>query len=118
MDALHEIELQVLQLLALVIGSAIVWALQKVAAWVGLKLDAHRIDMLNAAVDKAMTFGVTKADAVIRANGWDHVDSKNQVIDFALNAIEDRFSDTLKANKIDLTDAASRAILMQMMERM
>lgn len=114
----HELELQILQLLALIIGALVIIALRRVAEFVGVKLDAHKLDMLNSVVDKAMSFAVTQADATIREKGWDHVDSKNRVIDFALQGMEDKFSDTLKANNVDLTNPGDRALLMQMMERM
>lgn len=118
MNALQELELQALQLVGLVVGGLLILALKKAAAWVGLKLRTDQIDNLNVAIDKAMTFGVTKADDVIREKGWDNIGSKNAVIGFALNTIEDKFSHTLADSGLDLTDAGSRETVMQIMERM
>lgn len=114
----HQIEVQLLQAVGIIVGAAAIYALQRAASWFGFKLKADQVAMLNSAVDKAVTYGVTQADAMIRDKGWDHIESKSQVISFALNAIEDKFADTLKANDIDLTRAGDRERLMQMMERM
>lgn len=115
---LSGIELQVLQGVGVVVGAAAIYAAQRVASYFGLKLKADQITMLNSAVDKAMTLGVTQADNVIREKGWDHVDSKNAVVNFALGTVEDKFADALKANGIDLTQAGDREQLMAMMQRM
>jgi uncharacterized membrane protein len=118
MDALHQIEVQILELVALAVGSVAVLALQRLAAWFRIKLRADQVDMLNAAVDKVMTLGVTKASDVIRDRGWDHVDSKNAVINFAIGAIGQKFESTLADNGVDLDDPARRLKLIDMMERM
>src|SRR5712691_9983075 len=89
---LHQIEFEILQALGIVVGSGVVWLLQRALAWMKIRLSAERQAALTTAVDKMMTLGVTKADSIIRDRGWDHIDSKNAVINFALPALETRFS--------------------------
>lgn len=117
-NSLHQIELQILQLLGIAVSSGVLWLLQRAVAWFNLKLTAERQARLASAVDKMMTLGVTKADDIIRERGWDHIDSKNAVINYALPALETRFSDTLTSAGIDLSDQKSRIGLINMMERM
>lgn len=115
---LQQIELQILQLFALIVGAMVVYALKRLAELLGIKLSQNKVDMLNSAVDKAMTYAVTQAAGEIAAKGWDHVDSRNAVINTAINVISDKFADTLKANGVDLSNLDDQARVMQMMERM
>lgn len=115
---IHDIELQILQLLALIIGSLIILALKRMLSYLHIQLDANRSAALEAAVNKAMTFGVTQADAEIRAKGWDHPDVKNSVLQFGLVQLGSAFGDTLSRAGIELDDPICRLQLESMMERM
>lgn len=118
MDTLHQFELEILQLLGVAIGSLILLALQRVLAWLHITLTAARQAALAGAVDKMMTLGVTQADRIIRANGWDHPDSKNAVINLALSGVETKFQTTLANAKINPDDPVDRLKLTEMMERL
>lgn len=113
-----QIELQVLQVLGALIGAVILWLLKQALAWFKIRLTADRQALLASAVDKMMTLGVVRADGMIRDRGWDHVDSKNAVINYALPALETKFSDTLEAAGVDLNDPVGRARIVDQMERM
>lgn len=113
-----QIEHEILQLLTMAVGAGILWLLKMAIAYLGHTLTADRQHALNIAVDKMMTFGVAKADTWIRDRGWDHIDSQNAVINFALPALKTKFEDTLSANGIDLRKDADRVRIVEMMQRM
>jgi hypothetical protein len=116
---LHQVEFEILQLLGILVGSLVLWLLQRALVWVGIRLKADRQAQLASVVDKVMTWGVTKADDIIRKRGWDHVESKNAVImDYALPRIQVRFKETLASAGIDLDNQQHRIQLIDMMERM
>ena len=55
--------------------------------WLNAKLGSARIELsastkaeLEDAVGKALAFGFTQGEGIIRAKGWDHVDTKNAVL--------------------------------------
>lgn len=113
-----QIEHEILQLLTMAVGGALLWLLKQAIGYLGHTLTADKQHALNVAVDKMMTFGVAKADALIRARGWDHIDTQNAVLNFALPALKTKFEDTLSANGIDLRKDADRIRIVEMMQRM
>lgn len=115
---LGQIELQVLQIVGVVVGAAILWLLKRALAWVGIRLSVEKQAALGSAVDKMMTLGVTQADSVIRADGWDHVNTKNAVINAAMSGLETKFSGTLLTAGINPNNPADRMKLTDMMSRM
>lgn len=118
MDALHQLELDLLYMLALLIGTLVLWLLKRAIAFFGIQLTADRNKLLESTVNKGMTWAVTAADDVIREKGWDHIDSKNVVINTALPAIQERFAETMTKLGVDLSNPEDREKLAEMMERM
>jgi hypothetical protein len=114
---LQQLELEVLQAIGIVAAAGLLYLAQRAAAYFKIQLNATRLAMLDSAVDKVMTLGVAKADDIIREKGWDHVDSKSAVLNFAINTIGGKFNDTLKANGVNLADPSCRVALMDQMER-
>ena len=115
------IENEVLKYFAALIGLVIVWGLQRAIAWLGLKLNAERQAQLSSAIDKMLTFGVTKAEQIIAEKGWDHIDSKNAVMNVALDALLARFPETIENAGLDPSPSpmnADRARLLMQMQRM
>lgn len=109
---------EVLQLLALVLGGLATWVLKRLLSWIGLKLRADRLAMLQQVIDKAMMLGVVKAEEVIREKGWDSLDAKHSVINVAIPVLEEKFRDTLKENGLDTNDPTDRLRIYEQMERM
>jgi hypothetical protein len=115
---LKQIEMQILTWLAILIGSLVLYALKHLVAWLGLKLDSDRQAQLGEAVGKAMTWAVTQSMATIAAKGWDHIDSKNAVIEAALKVLPTKFPDALAGMGLDINNPEDRVKIAEMMERM
>lgn len=109
---------ELLQLLGLVIGSLLIWLLKRVIAWVGLKLRADQSAMLTAAVDKAMTLAVVRAERLIEERGWAAPESRHEVLTRAVPILEEKFRDTLRDNGLNPTSQGDRQRIYEMMERM
>jgi hypothetical protein len=112
------VENEVLKYLAAFVGTGLLWLIKRAITWVGLKLSAERQAALIGAVDKMLTFGVTKAEQVIAQKGWDHVDSKDAVIRVALQALPEKFPDAVAGAGLDLKNPVDHAAVADMMERM
>lgn len=118
MDQLHQLELEILYLLGILVASLVIWALKRLAAIFGVQLNANKQALLESIVNKGMTWAVTRTDDTIREKGWDHIDSKNAVINWAIPFIHGRFDDSLKKIGLNLNNDADRLRLEDMMERM
>lgn len=109
---------EILQLLALIIGGLFTWLLKRTLSWIGLKLRADRLAMLQQVIDKAMMLGVVKAEDTIREKGWDSLDARHSVINVAIPILEEKFRDTLSENGLDLSKPVDRLKVYEQMERM
>lgn len=65
--------------------------------------EAQKAELEDVA-GKALTWGITKASELIKAKGWDHLDSQNLVINAAGAYAVTQFPDAMKRAGIDLTD--------------
>jgi len=100
---LSSIETEVLQALGIVLFSLLSLAAQKFVAWLKLKNGAQVQAAIDGAADKAINFGVMKAQEKIRAEGWDSVSVQNQVAATAVSYVADKFPEALKSAGIDPT---------------
>jgi hypothetical protein len=76
-------------------------------------------DNWNTTLNNAVTYGVQASTAVIAAKGWDHVDSKNAVLNSALLYITSHNPKALAKVSLtpDLGNEDNRAMLRQALER-
>lgn len=113
---LSAIETELLQGLGIVL-LALALACSKLAlSWLNAKLGAARIELsastkaeLEDAAGKALAFGFTQAEGIIRAKGWDHIDTKNAVLAAATSYAIGQFPDVLKRAGIDVSNPVAAA---------
>jgi hypothetical protein len=117
-DLVHDIEIEVLKGIAILIGSGILWGLKWGLNYLGIKLSEARMAAVERAVDKSMTLAVTQLGDVIHEKGWDHIETRNAVVSRAMEVVEDKFGDTLRRGKVYLDDPLKRIGLMEQMQRM
>ncbi len=112
------IENQILQLLGAVLSIAIMILVKQAYTWLGLKVSGENQANLNQAVNNSLTFGVTQAENVIKQKGWDHVDTKNAVINSAVQALENKFPDALSKAGLNISNPADLQKITDLMQRM
>lgn len=104
---LSGIETQILTGLAGLIGLGLLWLIQRAAGLIKQHLTAGQTAALDDAAGKALQFGITQAQGMIKAKGWDHVDVKDAVVATAAQYAASKFPDALKGAGIDTTSVAS-----------
>lgn len=114
----HDIEVEVLKGLAILVGSGVLWLIKQATSWANIKLSDARQAAVEKAVDKSMTFAVTELDAFITEHHWDSIETRSVVINKAMEVVADKFAHTLSRGKVDLDDPAKRIALMEQMQRM
>lgn len=117
---LSQIETTVVSLAATALGIVGTWAVSRLAQRFGLQVNQAQKAMFDQALSDSLTYGVTQADATIKAKGWDHVDSKNAIIDAGLSYVVAKFPDALKAVGLssNLNDPANAAAITSALTRM
>ena len=98
---LSTIEQQLLQALGIAILALITWAIKLLVTKLKLQNAADVTNALDDAAGKAIQFGVVKAQDVITAKGWDHVDTHSAITNTAAQYMVDKFPGALKAAGID-----------------
>lgn len=106
---LSQIEQQVLMLIAGLILAILTVAAKRFMSWLGIKQTDAQMAQLDDVAGKALSYGVTQAQATIKAKGWDHVDAQNQVVAMAAQYAVQKFPDAVKAAGID-TSSLTAAI--------
>jgi hypothetical protein len=73
---------------------------------------------LQAAANAALAYGITRADATIKAKGWDHAEVKTEVLKAATPYLLGKFSETLANSGVDVKNVpASEAAVQGLLER-
>jgi uncharacterized protein with gpF-like domain len=106
---LSQIEQQILMLIAGLILAILTVAAKRFMSWLGIKQTDAQMAQLDDVAGKALTYGVTQAQATIKAKGWDHVDVKDQVVATAAQYAVQKFPDALKGAGIDTTSVNAAA---------
>jgi len=107
---------EILQAVALFLSGMAVWILKQIIIFFKLKISEARLQRLGTAVDKVMTLGVTKL--VKSTEDWRSDFTKNSIIEFSLDALGEKFQETLESNGLDLDKPEDRAAMVDMMERL
>lgn len=115
---LHNLEVELLQGVAILVGSGVLWLIRQAATWANIKLSDSRQASVERAVDKSMTFAVTKLDDYITEHHWDSIQTRNAVVNTAMEVVADKFSHTLARGQVDIQDPERRKALMEQMQRM
>lgn len=94
-------------------------ALQAIARKFKTDASAQQVAAFDGALGKALQFGVTASEDLIRAKGWDHVDVKSQVVGIALNTMVARFPGALAAVGLsaNLGDPANQKAIQDALQR-
>lgn len=84
-----------------------------------LDISAARQDAFDKALNKSLMYGATQATAEIAEKGWDHADTKSEVVATALNQAVSTFPEALAGVGLstDLTDPKNAATLTAALER-
>ena len=84
-----------------------------------VQTSAGQAALYETALSKAITFGVTQLQGTIKARGWDHIETQNQVVDTALTYIVAREPAALAAVGLtpSMDDEHSREVLTQALQR-
>lgn len=113
---LSTVETELLQGLGIVLLGIGIAGGKLALSWLNTKLGAAKIQLsastkaeLEDAAGKALTFGITQADALIRAKGWDHVDVRNAVLATATSYAIGQFPDALARAGIDPSNPVAAA---------
>lgn len=103
------LETQVLQAVGIVLMALFTWAGRMVVEKLHIEVATAQRAELEDVTTKALSWAVHGAMDTVKAKGWDHLDTKNQVISDATRYAINRFPDTLKRAGIDLTDTTLSA---------
>jgi hypothetical protein len=113
---LSTVETELLQGLGVVLLALALAANKLALSWLNAKLGSARIELsastkaeLEDAAGKALTFGITQADALIRAKGWDHAEVRNAVLATATSYVIGQFPDALARAGIDPSNPVAAA---------
>lgn len=66
-------------------------ALQAVARWLHVQVSQAQASAFDSALSKALSYAAVQCAAQIKANGWDHVETHNQVVQIALQVMLSKF---------------------------
>lgn len=110
---LSQIEQQILMLLAGLILAILTVAAKRFMSWLGVKNADAQMAQLDDVAGKALSYGVTQAQATIKAKGWDHADVKNQVVATAAQYAVQKFPETLAGAGIDTSSLNAAADSLQ-----
>lgn len=105
---LSTIETQLLQALGIALMAGLGWVMQRVLARLKISLsDAQKAEMEDVA-GKALTYGITQAQAKIKAQGWDSVNVKDAVVATAASYAVAQFPGAMANAGFDIsTDEAA-----------
>ena len=104
---LSTIESQLLQALGIVLMAGLGWVMQRVLARLKISLsDAQKAEMEDVA-GKALTYGITQAQAKIKAQGWDSVNVKDTVIATAAATAVAQFPGAMANAGFDISTPAA-----------
>jgi len=99
--SLSGIEQDILYLVGTVLLALASWAAQRLVKFLNLKNGDAIAANLTDAARKGIKFGTMQSLDVIKAKGWDHVDTHNAIGNAAVQFITDKFPGYLKDAGID-----------------
>ena len=84
-----------------------------------VQMTAEQADTFDAALCKALSFGVVQADALIRNKGWDHPVVKQAVLSTALQYVTERLPGALAGVGLssDVNDPQNRQVILDALAR-
>lgn len=110
---LSTLEADFLQGLAGLVLMFLLYLMQRGSAWLKIKLsDAQKAEMEDVAA-KALTWGVTQSETLIKAKGWDHAEVQNAVVAAATRYAVTKFPDAIKRTGLDLSNPEATAASIQ-----
>lgn len=94
-------------------------ALLAIAKRFNVQVSAGQAANYDAALDKALQYGVTQSTQLIKDKGWDHVDTQSAVVADALNYVVKREPAALAGVGLsgDFNDPHTRTIIEQALTR-
>ncbi len=82
-------------------------AIAKLVQWLNIKNGDALRSSLDEVLNKAVTYGITQSQSLIKTNGWDDIQVRNTMLSHALPYLIDRFPDVLKASGLDPASPAT-----------
>lgn len=95
------IETQILQAVGIVVASAIGWGVKRWLDKMGIEETQAQTATFDDMGRKVLDYAISKAQDKIAANGWDHVQTKGEIIAVAAQQAIAKFPDAMKAVGID-----------------
>lgn len=90
------IETEVLQALAGLVLIGLGLAVNKLLAWLKLKVSDARKSSLQDIADKCLDYAISVLTAFIAEKGWDHIEVRDKVLATAAVYAQDQFAQSLK----------------------